>query len=138
MIIAFYKAPGTWTDKLIRFWMKGPYSHCEIRMVDGYCYSSSLRDGGVRCKPIYLDPADWDLVNLNIPLDQQAGVAHWFNVNIGKKYDLLGLVGFLFRPQAGSRDSYFCSEACAAALGVIDPWRFDPNALYSLVKQLEA
>ncbi|HHE9974536.1 TPA: enoyl-CoA hydratase, partial [Haemophilus influenzae] len=68
------------SDWLTRKLTKGVYSHCEIAVmkevfVSGHhyetevmyeCYSSSIRDGGVRCKQIDVyDREKWDL----IPLD---------------------------------------------------------------------
>ena len=42
----------------------------------------------------------------------------------------LGLLGFVWRRQAGEQRKWFCSEAVAAMLGYDDPWRFDPMTLY--------
>lgn len=43
---------------------KNSYSHCEMVVDDGCCYSSSAMDDGVRRKKIELDPLKWDLVLL--------------------------------------------------------------------------
>ena len=49
----------------------GQYSHCEIAVSvafsDGLfdCYSSSFRDGGVRCKRMPLPAEKWDLIALD-------------------------------------------------------------------------
>ena len=40
------------------------YSHSEI-YIDGICYSSSVRDGGVRSKVIDLNSGKWDIVDLS-------------------------------------------------------------------------
>ncbi|MEX4029427.1 enoyl-CoA hydratase, partial [Haemophilus influenzae] len=65
------------SDWLTRKLTKGAYSHCEIAVmketfVSGHhyetevtyeCYSSSIRDGGVRCKEIDVsDSLKWDLI----------------------------------------------------------------------------
>ena len=121
----------------VSWWDNGPYSHCELLAEhlggDEYlCYSSSVSDHGVRAKRIVLDHKHWDIIEI----DADIGKVHeWFNKNNGKKYDFLGLVGFLIRIIPGEKTRFFCSEAVAAMLGYKDPWRFSPNALYcSLVR----
>ena len=72
--LAMYKHKRDWrkepvkamADRITRFFTKGQYSHCEIAIEriefdNGHhyehatvydCYSSSVQDGGVRCKQI--------------------------------------------------------------------------------------
>lgn len=87
--LALYKGSGgslydRLTDWLIRKITKGKYSHCEIAVkketnfTDRYdceeyyeCYSSSVRDGGVRKKVIHLDDGKWDLIKLNNVVEDQ-------------------------------------------------------------------
>lgn len=132
--LALYKGRKTgWTPKAIvarlsdwltRKLTKGQYSHCEIavnqRRIQGHyhceewyeCYSSSIRDGGVRCKQIDVDSNKWDL----IPLDSvtEAQVKQFFEQTQGKKYDWLGALGVVFKTkQRGNR--YFCSEWCGCS-----------------------
>ena len=47
--LALYKGKGELANSLIRWKSKSIYSHCEL-VVDGWMYSSTVRDGGVRCK----------------------------------------------------------------------------------------
>ena len=47
-----------------------------------------------------------------------------------RDYDVQGLRGFVV-PVAGRSKKWFCSEACAAALGYSDPWRFSPAILHA-------
>jgi len=56
---------------------------------------------------------------------------NWFEARLGKKYDFLGLAGFIVRLIPGEKNRYFCSEAAAEALGFKNGWRFTPNALFS-------
>jgi hypothetical protein len=44
--LALYKSHGNWVNRFIRWWTGSPYSHCEL-VINGTCYSSSVRDGGV-------------------------------------------------------------------------------------------
>ena len=137
MHVAFYKAPGTLTDKLIRRWLRGPYSHCELvfELVDNgpsLCISSSMQDGGVRSKRILLDAASWDIVHVDA--DINAAWA-WAAEHAKDNYDLMGLIGFAWRPESGEQNKWFCSEAVAAMLGFNEPWRFDPDLLYCVLKR---
>lgn len=134
MKIALYKAtrPGIQGlfNILVRWWCNGPYSHSELVIEErngfALCGSASWLDGGVRLKWIKLNPAHWDL--LPVSGDPVAARA-WFEAHAGQGYDLLGLLGHVWRRGDGSRRRWLCSEACAAALGWPEPWRFDPNGL---------
>ncbi|RZN59028.1 enoyl-CoA hydratase [Avibacterium paragallinarum] len=132
-------------DWLTRKLTKGKYSHCEIAIETFeqwgqydwrkryQCYSSSIRDGGVRCKEINLDSGKWDLIALNGVDEYQ--IIRYFEQTKSKHYDWLGALGVvLFTPQ--SRDKFFCSEWCANAInGGDEGWRFSPNHLAAIFKQ---
>jgi hypothetical protein len=137
MRAAFYKAirPGIAGvySRLVRWWCRSPYSHCELIFADGLAASSSFSDGGVRLKAIEFDAQRWDI--LDLPDGDEAAARAWFAGQIGKPYDLLGNLGFVFRPIAGQRRAWFCSEAVAAALGYPEPWRYDPPTLASALKR---
>lgn len=143
MQIAFYKGtrpgiPGLF-NRAVRWWTRGPYSHCELvlwRLADGraVCGSSANLDGGVRRKIIDLDPERWDVIDL--PWLKQGPVLDWFMQHDGEAYDTLGLFGFVWRRGDGDRDRWYCSEACAAAMGFDESWRFDPNTLAAVVRSM--
>lgn len=134
MIVAFYRGRRSGFnglfDAAVRWWTRGPYSHCEIVFSNGEAASSSKRDGGVRFKRIAFDPARWDYVVVDA---DEATVRNWFEARLGAGYDTPGLFGFLWRPHTGQGRRWFCSEACAAALGYRDPWRFCPNTLHTVL-----
>lgn len=127
------------SDWLTRKLTRGSYSHCEIavQQVDGsfMCYSSSIRDGGVRCKKIDVsDRLRWDLIPLDGVTDE-AEILDFFHATQNCKYDLLGALGVVLRwRQRKSR--YFCSEWCSELLGICDPWRFSPNDLEVIARRL--
>jgi hypothetical protein len=135
--IAFYKGRTRLFNRLVSWWTRGPYSHCELVVsqlnTGALCWSSSFLDGGVRLKVIALDPAHWDLVDLHLTPGQAAAAEQWFEAHEGQPYDVLGLFGFLWRPFSQEKNKWYCSDAVAAALGMRDPWRFDPNSLSSAV-----
>jgi hypothetical protein len=124
--LAFYKGTHAAEDRLIQWWTKGPYSHCEV-VIDGYSYSSSARDGGVRRKRIVYNPKHWDFVQVN--LDQLACL-QWFAAHDGQKYDYLGVLGFVLPYQIGQTDRWFCSEALAVVLGLSAQPLVSPSALF--------
>ena len=154
--LAFYKHKRNWrkesvkalADSVTRFFTKGDYSHCELvieRMVftsgNHYehdtvfdCYSSSVQDGGVRCKQIDVsDSTKWDL----IPLDDvtEAQIKAYFNRTSGKKYDWWGAIGIVLGVKQ-KRSKYFCSEWCFNAIyNSEEGWRFSPNQLASIFKR---
>ena len=75
-------------DALTRFFTRGKYSHCEIAVKNGSefdCYSSSIRDGGVRVKTMPLPSEKWDLIEL--PDTENVKIV--FEKTRGKKYDWL-------------------------------------------------
>jgi hypothetical protein len=130
--VAFYKGRSRLFDRLVQWWTRSPYSHCEIvlatdAMGKSLCASSSFLDGGVRYKYIKLYPHKWDILQVETTRDP----AEWMKKHAGAGYDLPGLFGFILRvvPHDGQR--WFCSEACAAMLGLPEPWRYDPGTLWS-------
>lgn len=145
--LAFYKGKkrgwkprdilARFSDWLTRKLTRGHYSHCEIAVEkDGgfICYSSSIRDGGVRCKKIDVsDRLRWDLIPLKgLPEEQ---INTFFAKTNGKKYDLCGALGVVLRwRQRKSR--YFCSEWCGELLGLRESWRFSPNDLVVIARGL--
>jgi hypothetical protein len=131
MTLAFYKGPANgWlhqmTHKLICWVTESDYSHCEL-VIGGICYSASARDGGVRGKVIDLQSGRWDLVEVN--RDETAALG-WFLRHHHEKYDWAGVFRFIlpFVPQA--KRQWFCSEACAAMLGLSDPHKVAPGDLF--------
>ena len=135
MKAAFYKGtrPGVAGiyNRLVRWWTSSPYSHVELVVSTGRAWSASFEDGGVRSKLIDFDPAKWDLVDLPAHLEQPA--LEWFTKHRGAKYDVMGNLQFVLAAFPHSRERWFCSEAVAAALGVPDPWRYDPATLAILL-----
>ena len=138
MKIAFYKGRSTPYDKLVQWWTKSPYSHAELILEDlgGGFYlsgSASFRDSGVREKVIYFRPDRWDI--LEIEVKDEAFSKAWFRTNYGAKYDLWGQLGVI-GPVKDNPKKYWCSEAIAAALQLVDPNKYAPSHLYSYAKTM--
>lgn len=120
--------PGIY-NRLVRWWTRSEYSHCEIIFSTGHAASSSFEDKGVRFKVIDFDPSKWDFVALPPSLEKAA--FEWFDAHRGQPYDVLGNIQFIAARVREGRSAWFCSEAVAAALGISDPWRYDPGTLAS-------
>lgn len=124
--LALYKARGTLFNALIRWWTGSQYSHCEL-VVRGTCYSSSVRDGGVRAKGMALPSDKWDVIELHWADD--TAVTDWFIAHERDRYGWLDLLtGQLLGMQRDHR-GVFCSESCAKALGLRNSTRMSPQAL---------
>jgi hypothetical protein len=135
---AFYKGihpglPGLY-NRAVRWWTRSAYSHVELLFSTGHAASSSYMDGGVRFKVIDFDPALWDFVDLPAHLEKAA--FEWFLAHRGQPYDLLGNLHFIVAPVRNDKRKWFCSESVAAALGLPEPWRYDPATLASALRFL--
>lgn len=116
--------------RVIHAWDRTDVSHCEVatawRGLDHRCLSASMLDKGVRAKDLALGDAKWRVYEVpHDPLEAEA----WFAEHEGDRYDVLGLLGFVIRPIKGWLRAFFCSEACAAMLGLAEPWRYSPRLL---------
>ena len=83
--------------------------------------------GGVRMKRINLAADRWELIDL--PWADARAAAHWFRENEGALYDWQGIFGFIAWPIPNKTGRWACHAACAAALGLPEPNRFDPASL---------
>ncbi len=109
MKIIFYKGfEGTITDKAICLWTLGKYSHLEIVGDDGYCYSSSSRDKGVRKKLINYNNSKWDIFDIDI---DEEYLKKFFEETKNCKYDWIGIFFYHFFPfRIEDNKKYYCSE----------------------------
>jgi hypothetical protein len=116
---------------LTRMVQRGAYrqvTHTEMildEMADGSVLigSSSLRDGGVRIKKAKLNPAHWLIVD--VPSWDIGQSFNWFIKHKGDKYDLWGALATVL-PSSQYYDRWYCNEACAASVGIVEPQLFGP------------
>ena len=114
--LAFYKGKGDWMDKVIRWWTRSPYSHCEI-VIDGIWYSSSPRTGKVRAATIYPKENHWDFIELLCTAEQKQIMVRALESQLGKPYDYLGIFLSQVIPLSiQDPTKWFCSEICSCAL----------------------
>lgn len=135
MKLAMYRGPAE--DPLHKFghavvtlFTASEYSHCEL-VIDGVSWSASSRDGGVRGKSINLDSGRWDQFAVE---GDEAKALEWFKEHRGARYDWAGVLRFGIPLLPRRRDQWFCSEACAAALGLSRPYTFTPQDLLDQVR----
>lgn len=120
------------TAKAIQRWTNSIYSHCEL-VVGGVCYSSSAMDGGVRGKKINLDPEKWDVIDL--PWVRGEGVVDYFVATDHHFYGWMGLVYSQVLNRNWSGEAHqFCSQWCAAAMGLPNPASYSPATLADIAR----
>jgi hypothetical protein len=138
--LAFYKGRGTIYDRLIRLWTWSRYSHVEIvvrrreKINSSLIFSSSPRDGGVRQKWSALDPARWDCVRVPRKLNRKLITDE---LELKAQYDWRGIIFSQIVPFGWQdKNNWFCSEICAAAIGLQNPHTYSPGALYRHVLRI--
>lgn len=139
--ICFYKGfKGTFLDKMISLFTFSKYSHCELLLSDGYSYSSSNRDGGVRRKIIDYDPDKWDIFNLEVISEKYIYI--FYNHTNRCSYDYISIfINFIlpfFRISTGTQ--YYCSEWVSTALSKVmeespfKSFQITPGKLFKLLR----
>lgn len=127
--LALYRGPGTTAAHrlahaltvvvlTLRCLRWCPWSHAEL-VIDGRCYSSSVRDGGVRAKSIDLTTGRWDVIDMPT-VNAEEALARFAERN-GLGYDWPGALrwGLPFLRQRPRAD--YCFEVVAYMLGTIGP-----------------
>lgn len=139
--LALYKGKGQLGNAAIRWWTGSPYSHCEL-VVDGWCYSSSVMDKGVRRKrvgpgadEISLGEDHWDLIEL--PWADGAAIVRYFEATDSDVYGWPSLIASqVFNRNRPTEHAAFCSEWCARALPLPAPSIYNPDTLGKLCSWL--
>lgn len=124
--LAMYKGNGNWFNRAIRWWTGSIYSHCEL-LIGGNCYSSSIRDGGVRAKTMALPSDKWDV--LDLPWADDGEALDWFGEHETDRYGYLDLITSQVFGSSRDGRGEFCSEACGKALGLLSSTRLSPQGL---------
>jgi hypothetical protein len=131
--LALYKGKGKIGNAAIRLWTGSVYSHCEL-VVDGWCYSSSVMDKGVRRKRVGPGTDEislgehWDLIDL--PWADADAVVECFAATDDDRYGWPSLImSQVFNRNRQSEHAQFCSEWCANAIGLPSPSSYSPATL---------
>lgn len=141
--IALYKGPPKTNDIThvishnvikLRTWSK--YSHAEL-VIDGWAYSSSVRDRGVRRKQIEFSPERWDIIEIDPKRVNLDYALAFFLRYEGSKYDWWNIVRYAlpFVPQ--KENQFVCFEFVAAMLNAPGYYRVDGDDLYDWAKANE-
>ena len=131
--LALYKGPPSSlihkiSHYITRLWTWSKYSHAEL-VIDGKCYSSSARDGGVRGKEINLSSGHWDVFDITSNEDIKQKALLWFSSHDGQAYDYRNVVRYVFPFIGHNRNQWVCYEAIGAALGIDKPHKLDADKL---------
>lgn len=133
--IAFYKGPPNddWVHALshygIRVWTWSRWSHAEL-VIDGWCWSASGRDHGVRRKRIDLESGRWDVVHLDLDQEAIARALAWFLLHEGESYDYRNILRFMIPAVGHNKRHWVCFESIGEALGLAGTHRLTANDLW--------
>lgn len=123
--LAAFVGKGNFFNAAIRRRTRSQVSHVEI-VIDGLWYSSSVQDGGVRRKHVDPKPGEWEYIYL--PWADAEKVSKWFDTHEEDKYGWWDIFCQLFSVNLDGNGE-ICSEACAEALGFMNPWKLTPGGL---------
>ena len=130
VVLASRKNDTRVSARIIQWWTSSEYSHCEL-VVDGVSYSSSVMDGGVRGKVIRMAEDKWDF--LELPWADSEKIKNYLRETDHHKYGWYGLATSQFlNLNRAEADAQFCSQWCAAALGLPNPASYSPATLDAL------
>ena len=133
--LASYKGKGKIGNSLIRLWKNSIFSHCELVDLEGYCFSSSIMDKGVRKKKIDLTPENWDVIEL--PWANESRLHNYFAQTVGEPYSWSSLIASqFFATEYNEKGAAFCSDWCADALGLPNSVIYSPGTLRELALYL--
>jgi hypothetical protein len=125
--IAFYKGPGGYLHRLIRWWTKSKYSHAELVMPDDKTWVSIspflTSKVASRERLEIKNPEQWDYLTFTLswrkPVReyQLRQLDKFIMQTTGCKYDWFGMIISQFGPYLiKRRDKWYCSEWIAHAM----------------------
>ena len=142
VLVALYKVDAkgaNYIDTAISWFSRSKYTHVELVLSDGYMYSSSPRDDGVRRKKHIKDDSSWDYIAVDA---DEANILKFYEMTKKSDYDIKGIFGFVF-PVSDRTSKWFCSEWCANALKISDieifwktsPHKLKPSDMYTILNK---
>lgn len=153
MKIAFYKnGTSTWA-KIISWWTKTIYTHCELVFEDKTAFSAntnSIKNFGTRfIKFDYdtYDPKYWEVIDLPINTYEEQKIKDWCKTEDNCFYDLVGIFLTQIIPLSFENPWWwFCSEVCLASFQKNLGWfkgikahEIDPGELRKMIiKKIES
>jgi len=103
-------------SKLIRLFSQGEYDHTSIE-VNGYVYEAKIRVGVIKT-PVkkWNSSTVVDSRTLKISPYRTKKVEQWLNEQVGKKYDIFGVLSFVWVLFKEEKGRWLCSELAYVAL----------------------
>jgi hypothetical protein len=138
LTLNFYKGTkkenpdSTVWDNLICLITRSRFSHVELSFEQRgtwyRCWSSSIRDNGVREKWIDTASEHWVIIPITNSVTEDL-----FKQEVNAKYDFIGLIGTIVPIRYfSSAHRWFCSEIIAEDLQIKSSWNISPEKLYKL------
>lgn len=133
--LAFYKGPPDSTDLVhvtthnlikLRTWSK--YSHAEL-VINGWSFSSSVRDRGVRRKKISFNPNRWDVIEIDPSRVNLDYAFSFFARYEGAGYDWLNILRYVLPFVKQKEGKFVCFELIGAMLNFAGYHRLDADDL---------
>jgi len=140
LTFAFYRATGTWRDRLIRLATGSQYSHVEFVLrrfeMDGvdrmFCVSASKRDGHrVRKTTIRIQPDHWDFVTVDGDYAEAVMIAGGM---CGLPYNTIGAVLSITHWRWRIGCGLHCSQLTGMVAEIPDAHRLNPQEFYEAIK----
>ena len=132
VLLLLFKGRGDFLDYLIRLRTRSPYSHCEIMLPGGLCYTSHQMRGGVACIPRTLND-QWDVVPLHSLTAEQV-VAHYEKTK-HHGYNWIGVIGCAIGISLPWPNRWHCSQWCATVLGMRSTAGMSPGDVNRVLKR---
>lgn len=113
---------------LIRAACWSPFSHCGIWTEDGTVIEATWPQGvrEVGLATFVKHATHWEFVDIDVP-NEAAGIA-WGRSQIGKPYDVWGVIGLGLRRNWQADDAWWCSEFMEMLVAKAERPRFRRDA----------
>lgn len=144
--IVFVKGNGI-VSRTIRLIDKGQFSHCAIIVKDNRVLEANV---GIKSRIKYFDYKDYEILSINLSVDQINKLNSTCTTYIGRKYDyaqfiwlgLMDMIGLNIPRKSNDRKYLICSELVEDVLydiGFIQKTEYlgnrSPNQLYKYLQQ---
>jgi len=138
MIFQFHKGDSI-LSRLIRLFSNGNYNHVSI-LTSKYVYEAHIKSG-VTKTPIKKYDFSSVAEKIEVKSKRELSVIKWLDKQVGKKYDILGVLSFLSILTKPRKGYWFCSELAMVAYsrlkgyyGDIEDQKVSPQLFYDIIK----
>lgn len=137
MKILFRKSTASMLMRLVCYITGGNYGHVEIAFSDGMCFSA-IPLYGVKMRRIQ-NLKDYTIIDVSVTKKQEEKTRKHCRNICGKKYDYIGVLGFLFNQDTFNNSRWYCSRLCAVILHQLGKCHYDgygrisPSDLFAIL-----